>query len=125
MAYYGSRLVMYHNAKGGTVFVVGTAIAMGHFGDGLSNLKYFAEASATGERIMKVTKRVPKIDSDNMEGEIIENVSGNEEFKHVEFSYPSRPESIIFKDFCLEIPAGKTVALLGGNGSGIGMAIFA
>ena len=29
MAYYGSRLVMYHNAKGGTVFVVGTAIAMG------------------------------------------------------------------------------------------------
>ena len=74
---------------------------------------------------MKVTKRVPKIDSDNMEGEIIENVSGNEEFKHVEFSYSSRPESIIFKDFCLEIPAGKTVALLGGSGSEIGMAIFA
>ncbi|KAL4653636.1 hypothetical protein ACB092_01G319100 [Castanea dentata] len=120
MAYYGSRLVMYHNAKGGTVFVVGAAIAVGGlaFGSGLSNLKYFSEASAAGERIMEVIKRVPKIDSDNMEGEIIENVSGNVEFKHVEFSYPSRPESIIFKDFCLEIPAGKTVALVGGSGSG-------
>ncbi|KAM3713721.1 hypothetical protein ACB098_01G280200 [Castanea mollissima] len=120
MAYYGSRLVMYHNAKGGTVFVVGAAIAVGGlaFGSGLSNLKYFSEASAAGERIMEVIKRVPKIDSDNMEGEIIENVSGNVEFKNVEFSYPSRPESIIFKDFCLEIPAGKTVALVGGSGSG-------
>lgn len=29
MAYYGSRLVMYHNAKGGTVFIVGAAIAVG------------------------------------------------------------------------------------------------
>ncbi|KAH7851379.1 hypothetical protein Vadar_010696 [Vaccinium darrowii] len=29
MAYYGSRLVMYHNAQGGTVFAVGAAICTG------------------------------------------------------------------------------------------------
>lgn len=29
MAWYGSRLVMYHGAKGGTVFAVGAAIAVG------------------------------------------------------------------------------------------------
>lgn len=87
-------------------------------GAGLSNLKYFSEASSAGDRIMVVIKRVPKIDSDSVEGEILEHVSGNVEFKHVEFAYPSRPESIIFKDFCLEIPAGKAVALVGGSGSG-------
>jgi ATP-binding cassette subfamily B (MDR/TAP) protein 1 len=87
-------------------------------GAGLSNLKYFSEASSAGDRIMEVIKRVPKIDSDSVEGEILEHVSGNVEFKHVEFAYPSRPESIIFKDFCLEIPAGKAVALVGGSGSG-------
>jgi ATP-binding cassette subfamily B (MDR/TAP) protein 1 len=87
-------------------------------GAGLSNLKYFSEAISAGDRIMEVIKRVPKIDSDSMEGEILEHVSGNVEFKHVEFAYPSRPESIIFKDFCLEIPAGKAVALVGGSGSG-------
>ncbi|PKI35097.1 hypothetical protein CRG98_044513 [Punica granatum] len=76
MAYYGSRMVMYHGAKGGTM-----------------------------------TERVPTIDPSNEEGEILHNVTGK-------FSYPSRRESTIFKDFCLTIPAGKKVALVGGSGSG-------
>ncbi|KAM5581522.1 ABC transporter B family member 15-like [Rosa sericea] len=120
MSYYGSRMVMYHGAKGGTVFAVGAAIAVGGLalGAGLSNLKYFSEACSAAERIMEVIRRVPKIDSDNMEGEILENVLGEVEFKHVEFAYPSRPESIIFKDFNFTVPAGKTVALVGGSGSG-------
>ncbi|PON59406.1 ABC transporter [Parasponia andersonii] len=120
MSYYGSRMVMYHGAQGGTVFAVGAAIAVGGLalGAGLSNLKYFSEASSAGERIMEVIKRVPKIDSGSMEGEISENVSGEVEFKHVEFAYPSRPESLIFKDFSLKIPSGRTVALVGGSGSG-------
>ncbi|KAB2613956.1 ABC transporter B family member 15-like [Pyrus ussuriensis x Pyrus communis] len=120
MSYYGSRMVMYHGARGGTVFAVGAAIAVGGLalGSGLSNLKYFSEACSAAERIMEVIRRVPKIDSDNMEGECLEDVSGEVEFKHVEFAYPSRPESIIFKDFNLTIPAGKTVALVGGSGSG-------
>lgn len=29
MSYYGSRMVMYHGAQGGTVFAVGAAVAMG------------------------------------------------------------------------------------------------
>ncbi|XP_057769484.1 ABC transporter B family member 15-like [Salvia miltiorrhiza] len=120
MSYYGSRLVMYHNAEGGTVFAVGAAIAIGglSLGSGLSNLKYFSEASAAAERVREVIKRVPKIDSDNMEGLMLESVSGEVEFRHVAFTYPSRPESIIFEDFNLRVPAGKTVALVGGSGSG-------
>ncbi|XP_061365629.1 ABC transporter B family member 15-like [Gastrolobium bilobum] len=120
MSYYGSKLVMYHGAKGGTVFAVGASIALGGLalGAGLSNVKYFSEASTAGERIMEVIKRVPKIDSENMAGEILENVSGEVEFYNVEFVYPSRPDSIILKDFCLKVPAGKTVALVGGSGSG-------
>ena len=84
----------------------------------MSNVKYFSEASAAGERIMEVIKRVPNIDSENMEGEILEKVSGEVEFNHVEFGYPSRPESVILNDLCLKIPSGKTVALVGGSGSG-------
>ncbi|KAL3833184.1 hypothetical protein ACJIZ3_007920 [Penstemon smallii] len=120
MSYYGSRLVMYDGAQGGTVFAVGAAIAIGglSLGSGLSNLKYFSEASAAGERIREVINRVPKIDSDNMEGQILQNVYGEVEFKHIKFAYPSRPESIIFEDFNLKVPAGKTVALVGGSGSG-------
>ncbi|KAH7852763.1 hypothetical protein Vadar_028957 [Vaccinium darrowii] len=120
MAYYGSRLVMYHGAEGGTVFVVGAAITNGglSLGSGLSNIKYFSEALAAGERIMEVIKRVPKIDSDNMDGEILKNVTGEVEFKNVEFAYPSRPETPIFNNLNLKIPAGLKVALVGGSGSG-------
>ncbi|KAF2316200.1 hypothetical protein GH714_041541 [Hevea brasiliensis] len=35
--------------------------------------EYFSEACAAGERIMEVIRRVPKIDLENMEGEILEN----------------------------------------------------
>ncbi|TKY50322.1 ABC transporter B family member 15 [Spatholobus suberectus] len=120
MCYYGSRLVMYHGAKGGTVFAVGSVICIGGsaLGASLSDLKYFTEACAAGERIMEMIKRVPKIDSENMAGEILEKVSGEVEFDHVKFVYPSRPDSVILNDFCLKIPAGKKVALVGGSGSG-------
>ncbi|KAF8390324.1 hypothetical protein HHK36_024849 [Tetracentron sinense] len=120
ISWYGSRLVMYHGAKGGTVFAVGASIAVGGLalGSGLSNLKYFSEACSAGERIMEVIKRVPVIDSDNMEGEILQNVSGEVVFKNIQFAYPSRPENTILRDFCLKVPPGKTVALVGGSGSG-------
>ncbi|PSS30421.1 ABC transporter B family member 15 like [Actinidia chinensis var. chinensis] len=120
LSYYGSSMVIYHGAHGGTVFTVGAAIAIGglSLGSGLSNLKFFSEASAAGERIIEVIKRVPKIDSDNMEGQILQNVSGEVEFKHINFAYPSRPETTIFKDLNLKVPSGKTVALVGGSGSG-------
>lgn len=120
MSYYGSRMVMYHGAHGGTVFAVGAAIAIGglSLGSGLSNVKYFSEAFAAGERILEVINRVPKIDSDNLEGQILPNVTGEVEFKNIEFAYPSRPDTTIFKDLNLKIPAGKAVALVGGSGSG-------
>ncbi|XP_058753862.1 ABC transporter B family member 15-like [Vicia villosa] len=120
IVYYGSILVMYHGAKGGNVFAVGILFTIGGIalGASLSNVRYFTDASAAGERIMEVIKRVPKIDSENMEGEILEKVSGEVEFNHVEFVYPSRPESVILNDFCLKVPSGKTVALVGGSGSG-------
>nr|GEX91315.1 ABC transporter B family member 15-like [Tanacetum cinerariifolium] len=120
LSWYGSRLVMYHGARGGTVWSVGAAIAIGgiSLGSALSNVKYFSDAMAASQRIREVIKRVPEIDSDNMDGKILQDVSGEVEFKGVNFAYPSRPETVIFKDFNLKVPARKTVALVGGSGSG-------
>ncbi|KAI8541585.1 hypothetical protein RHMOL_Rhmol08G0073000 [Rhododendron molle] len=120
MAYYGTRLIMYHNASGGNVFAAGASIAIGglSLGSALSNLKYFSEASAAGEKILKIIKRVPKIDSDNMDGQMLESILGEVEFKNVKFAYPSRPDTPIFQNLNLKIPSGLTVALVGGSGSG-------
>ncbi|CAH0391410.1 unnamed protein product [Bemisia tabaci] len=40
------------------------------------------------------------------------------EFDHVTFAYPTRPDQVILKDFCLHIPCGKTVAIVGTSGNG-------
>lgn len=88
------------------------------FGSGLSNVKYFAEATAAAERIIQVIKRVPKIDSQCTEGDTLEDMKGEVEFKGVEFAYPSRPDNQILKNFNLKVPAGRMVAFVGSSGSG-------
>ncbi|KAL6888381.1 hypothetical protein ACP4OV_009407 [Aristida adscensionis] len=119
-AWYGSRLVMYHGYKGGTVFAVGASIVLGGtaLGSSLSSVKYFSEASSAAERILEAIQRVPKIDSESNTGRELANVVGEVEFKNVEFCYPSRPESPVFVSFNLRVPAGRTVALVGSSGSG-------
>ncbi|CAN6876284.1 unnamed protein product [Brassica oleracea] len=113
-------MVMYHGAKGGNIFAVIMCVTSGgiSLGRGFSNLKYFSEVVVAGEKITKMIKRVPGIDSDSMEGQILNNFKGEVHFNHVKFMYPSRPETPIFDDLCLRIPSGKTVALVGGSGSG-------
>jgi ATP-binding cassette, subfamily B (MDR/TAP), member 1 len=45
-------------------------------------------------------------------------MKGFYEFKNVEFTYPSRPDNKILKQFSCVFEAGKTTALVGPSGSG-------
>ncbi|XP_039141973.1 putative multidrug resistance protein [Dioscorea cayenensis subsp. rotundata] len=120
VAWYGSKLIMYSGAHGGNIYAVGIEVTYGGLtlGSALSNMKYFSEAIAAGERIMEVMDRVPKIDIDTTEGEILRSVDGEVQFIGVDFAYPSRPENVILNEFSLKVPAGMTVALVGSSGSG-------
>lgn len=62
--------------------------------------------------------RKPEIDASDKSGLILENFVGNVELKDVHFSYPARPEQLIFNGFSISIPTGMTVALVGESGSG-------
>jgi ATP-binding cassette subfamily B (MDR/TAP) protein 1 len=53
------------------------------------------------------------IDSSSEAGIKPEKVGGALTFKNVEFSYPTRPNKPVLQNFSLEIPTGKTVALVG------------
>jgi ABC-type multidrug transport system fused ATPase/permease subunit len=53
------------------------------------------------------------IDSSSPMGLRPKTVAGNLRFENVSFSYPSRAESLVFDGFNLDVPEGKTVALVG------------
>ncbi|XP_045476710.1 mitochondrial potassium channel ATP-binding subunit isoform X1 [Harmonia axyridis] len=73
---------------------------------------------ASGTRVFEYMDMKPMIPLTG--GHIIpdDKLKGNIEFRNVEFSYPSRPDQVILKDFNLSIPAGKTVAIVGASGNG-------
>lgn len=62
--------------------------------------------------------RIPKIDSLSKEGERLESVNGEIEFKGVRFRYPARKDIEVLQGLNLKIKHGETVALVGGSGCG-------
>lgn len=51
-------------------------------------------------------------------GEDVAKIEGIIELKNVDFSYPSRPDALIFKYFNLRVPPGRSMAIVGQSGSG-------
>ncbi|KAD6795998.1 hypothetical protein E3N88_06894 [Mikania micrantha] len=68
--------------------------------------------------VFSILDRSTRIDPDDPDSDPVESIRGEIELRHVDFSYPSRPDVIVFKDFCLRIRAGKSQALVGASGSG-------
>lgn len=84
----------------------------------LPNLTAFTEAKAAAVRITEMIDREPTIDTEDRKGKALSHVRGEVEFKGVYFSYPSRPDTPILQGIDLLFPAGKTIGLVGGSGSG-------
>ncbi|GLT48513.1 hypothetical protein SLA2020_221340 [Shorea laevis] len=125
LAWYGSHLVMYKGESGGRVYAAGISFVLGglSLGMALPEVKYFTEATVAATRIFQRINRTPEIDGEDTKGIVLDRIRGEIEFEHVKFTYPSRPDSIVLKDFSLKIEAGKTVALIGASGSGKSTAI--
>ncbi|KAK2367036.1 ABC transporter B family member [Trifolium repens] len=69
---------------------------------------------ATGS-IFVILDQKSQIDPSDESGMTLEQVKGEIEFNHVSFKYPIRPDVQIFRDLCLNIQSGKTVALESGH----------
>ncbi|KAK9131106.1 hypothetical protein Sjap_011593 [Stephania japonica] len=125
LAWYGSRLVVEKGESGGRIYAAGISFVLSglSLGMALPEFKYFTEAIGAATRIFKRIDRVPKIDGEETKGLILNNVRGELEFEKVSFTYPSRPDTVVLKEFNLKVPAGKTIALVGASGSGKSTAI--
>ncbi|CAL9148798.1 unnamed protein product [Musa hybrid cultivar] len=118
--WYAGVFIRNGQTDGGKAFTaIFSAIVGGmSLGQSFSNLGAFSKGKAAGYKLLEIIRQKPSIVQDQSDGKCLTEVHGNIEFKDVTFSYPSRPDVIIFRDFSLFIPAGKTVAVVGGSGSG-------
>lgn len=71
-----------------------------------------------GGRLWELIERKPQLPFNEGITLSKDTFRGALEFKDIEFAYPTRPETSIFKDFSLSIPAGSVMALVGSSGTG-------
>jgi ATP-binding cassette subfamily B protein len=84
----------------------------------------FSELITQIQRTLGATERVREILADEVEetsgaGAVAgARLRGDIEMRAVDFAYPSRPDTMVLKDFNLSMKAGQRVALVGPSGSG-------
>ncbi|RFU77428.1 abc multidrug transporter mdr1 [Trichoderma arundinaceum] len=102
------------------VLIVMMSVIMGAFNMGsiAPNFQSFTAAVSAASKIFDTIDRASPIDPASEEGDTIENVQGNIRLENVKHIYPSRPGAVVMEDVTLDIPAGKTTALVGASGSG-------
>ncbi|XP_030482437.2 ABC transporter B family member 19 [Cannabis sativa] len=118
--WYAGVFIRNGQSDGGKAFTaIFSAIVGGmSLGQSFSNLGAFSKGKTAGYKLMEIINQKPTITQDTLDGKCLDEVNGNIEFKEVSFSYPSRPDVFIFRNFSIFFPAGKTVAVVGGSGSG-------
>lgn len=68
-----------------------------------------SKAKSATTSVFTILDRESKINSSDESGMTLDHVKGEIEFRHVSFTYPTRPDIQIFQDLCLSIHAGKVM----------------
>ncbi|XP_075683420.1 ATP-dependent translocase ABCB1-like [Rhinoderma darwinii] len=78
----------------------------------------FGKAKLSAQHIFQLLDRKPAIDVYSEEGETLNQMEGNLEFKNIQFAYPTRPNVQILQGFSMKVCKGQTLALVGSSGCG-------
>jgi ATP-binding cassette subfamily B protein len=116
----GSRSVLAGSMTGGQLgqFLM-YAMVVGSSAMALSSLwGEIQRAAGAMERLTELLEARPCIRAPEQPLALPDPSTGRIRFESVDFSYPSRPDSLALDRFDLEIEAGETVAIVGPSGAG-------
>ncbi|XP_027187283.1 ABC transporter B family member 11-like isoform X3 [Cicer arietinum] len=118
--WFGGKMVLEKGYSGGDVMGVFNAILTGslYLGQTSPILTAFSAGQAAAFKMFETIKRQPNIDAYDTAGMQLDDIYGDIEFREVCFSYPSRPNEMIFNAFSISISSGTSTALVGQSGSG-------
>lgn len=97
------------------LYAIFTAGAVGALSETWGELQRAAGAT---ERLVEILDTEPAIKAPAAVTAMPDSLRGEVHFDGIHFSYPSRPDIAVLKDFDLHIQAGETVALVGPSGAG-------
>ncbi|KAF4581891.1 ABC multidrug transporter Mdr1 [Ophiocordyceps camponoti-floridani] len=116
----GSKFLVDGELTLNKLLTVQMAVMIGAFnlGNVTPNAQAFTTAVAAASKIFNTIDRVSPIDPADEGGDRLESLKGNISLVGVKHIYPSRPEVVVMDGVSLDVPAGKTTALVGASGSG-------
>lgn len=121
VVWYGGQLVINGQMNTGDLlsFLLYTLTVAASIAVLSNSFGEYAGAVGAAERIFEIIDITPLIPIQSTEGAIIPpSFAGNISLKDVTFSYASRPDSSVLKNFSLNVQGGTTVALVGPSGGG-------
>lgn len=116
----GSKFLVEGEVTLSQILTIILAIIIGAFSLGQvgPNVQAFAAGVAAASKIYSTIDRVSPLDPTADAGDRLEHVEGHVELRNIKHIYPSRAEVVVMEDVSLDVPAGKTTALVGASGSG-------
>lgn len=118
VVWYGGRLVESKAMTLGdlTAFLLYTVTVAMSLGALSSLWGDFMKASGAAQRVFELIDQVAAVEG--QKGRKVEGLEGRVRFEDVDFSYPSRPDVPVLRNFSLDVSPGQVVALVGPSGAG-------
>jgi len=118
--WYGGRLIANREYSLFQFIVCFTAIVFGAQTAGtiFSFAPDMGKARHAAAELKMLFDRKPPIDTWSEDGQEVDKVDGEIEFKDVHFRYPTRPEQRVLRGLSLTVKPGQYVALVGASGCG-------
>ncbi|KAI7892138.1 P-loop containing nucleoside triphosphate hydrolase protein [Mucor mucedo] len=114
----GGKMVMENIITIGelTSFMLYTAYVGTSLGGLTSFYSEIMKGVGASDRLFELLERKSPISVET--GKALKSIDGKIQFEGINFSYPTRPQSQIFKDFSLTVNPGTVIAIVGPSGSG-------